>query len=225
MVLDAMEGFYSANSKADKDNVLLVVRRICVALLEELMGLKPEISTEVKGRANKLAVEWRGKVSVDGKNPLEAFGFLNLVGAFVLVDEFRMEDLVEFAGVVASYEQATKLYREEARTKEVMALKFAIEIITVHELESEYPKENLERQITEQQREHFHQGLLPSLGSSPTNGSGVEASVLEFLPQLVWHQFQGLMLLPHQRVLHFSSLIYIHQICCQIILLQVFLET
>lgn len=111
MVLDAMEGFYSPNSKGDKDKVLRVVRIICVALLEELMGLKPEISAEVKGRAKKLAVEWRGKVNVDGENPLEAFGFLNLVGAFGLVNVFSMEDLVDIAVVVAKYEQATQLCR------------------------------------------------------------------------------------------------------------------
>lgn len=111
MVLDAMEGFYSPNSKGDKDKVLRVVRIICVALLEELMGLKPEISAEVKGRAKKLAVEWRGKVNVDGENPLEAFGFLNLVGAFGLVNVFSTEDLVDIAVVVAKYEQATQLCR------------------------------------------------------------------------------------------------------------------
>ncbi|KAG5551012.1 hypothetical protein RHGRI_009442 [Rhododendron griersonianum] len=246
MVLDAMEGFYSPNSKGDKDKVLRVVRIICVALLEELMGLKPEISAEVKGRAKKLAVEWRGKVNVDGENPLEAFGFLNLVGAFGLVNVFSTEDLVDIAVVVAKYEQATHLCRvlgfgdrisdlitklisrgkqlemikfifefeltekfppvlvlneyvesskklavkiredgcysfdslEEARTKEVSALKSAIEIIQVHKLESEYPKENLARRITELERERFSSGPAskPQQQSIPQRLSGNKRS-------------------------------------------------
>uniref|UniRef100_A0A5B7BCW5 FRIGIDA-like protein n=1 Tax=Davidia involucrata TaxID=16924 RepID=A0A5B7BCW5_DAVIN len=109
MVLDAMEGFYLPNSKGEKDMELGSVRRGCVVLLEELMEFKPEIKPEVRERATKLAAEWKGKVGVIGDYPLEALGFLHLLGTYGLVDNFKMEELLDFAVVVARYRQAIKL--------------------------------------------------------------------------------------------------------------------
>ncbi|CAL5341637.1 unnamed protein product [Camellia sinensis] len=112
MVLDAMEGFYVANSKGDKDFELCTVRRCCVVLLEELQGLKVEIiRAEVKVRAMKLAAEWKGKVSVGGENPLEALAFLHLLAAYGLADGFDVEELLEFAVIAAKFRQATELCR------------------------------------------------------------------------------------------------------------------
>lgn len=68
--------------------------------------------------------------------------------------------------------------QEEARTKEVRALKSAIEIIQVHKLESEYPKENLARRITELEREQFSSGPAskPQQQSNPQRLSGNKRS-------------------------------------------------
>ncbi|KAF5949478.1 hypothetical protein HYC85_011471 [Camellia sinensis] len=96
MVLDATEGFYV------KKSVLYDLRRSCVVLLEELMGLKPKIGGEVKERARNLADEWKGRVGSDGENPLEAFGFLLLLGTYGLADGFSVEELVDFVVIAAS---------------------------------------------------------------------------------------------------------------------------
>lgn len=70
------------------------------------------------------------------------------------------------------------VWQEEARTKEVSALKSAIEIIQVHKLESEYPKENLARRITELERERFSSGPAskPQQQSNPQRLSGNKRS-------------------------------------------------
>ncbi|KAL6999160.1 hypothetical protein U1Q18_000320 [Sarracenia purpurea var. burkii] len=111
MVLDAMEGFFSHNAKGNKDIELNAVRRSCLILLEELMRLKVEIGAEVKEKAKKLAAQWIGKLNVQGDYPLEAMGFLNLLAAFNLADDFNANDLIEFASIVAKFGQAVELCR------------------------------------------------------------------------------------------------------------------
>ncbi|XAR56767.1 hypothetical protein NMG60_11037355 [Bertholletia excelsa] len=111
MVLDAMEGFFVPNSKGDRDIPLSNLRRGCVVLLEHLMGMRPEIGAQVKERAGRLAREWKDKVSVNGENPLEALGFLILLAAYGLADEFQAEELIDLAVVVAQHKQAIELCR------------------------------------------------------------------------------------------------------------------
>ncbi|PRQ32096.1 hypothetical protein RchiOBHm_Chr5g0042571 [Rosa chinensis] len=110
MVLNAMEGFYVEN-KGDKDLEVSSVRRTGVLLLEVLCGISPNVGVEVRERAKKLALEWKGKVSMEGENQFEALGFLHLVAAYGLVSEFNMDELVDHLVVVARYRQATDLCR------------------------------------------------------------------------------------------------------------------
>jgi len=112
-VLDAMEGFYSskANSKGDKDTELCRLRRTCLDLLEALAKNKPTLSMEVKERAKKLALEWKRKVSLNGESPLEALGFLHLLVAYNLENEFDVGELVDYFVIVARFRQAVVLCR------------------------------------------------------------------------------------------------------------------
>ncbi|KAL6205390.1 hypothetical protein ACLB2K_022650 [Fragaria x ananassa] len=110
MVLNAMEGFYVEN-KGVKDAEVSGVRRTCVLLLEVLCGVSPNVGVEVREKAKKLAVEWKGKVNLEVENQFEAMGFLHLVAAFGLVSEFNMDELVDHMVVVARYRQATDLCR------------------------------------------------------------------------------------------------------------------
>ncbi|KAB2606070.1 FRIGIDA-like protein 2 [Pyrus ussuriensis x Pyrus communis] len=114
MVLNAMEGFYCVNgrNKGDKDQQLFGVRRSAVLLLEVLMGISPNVGSEVRERAKKLALEWKGKLSMDGENPFEALGFLHLVAAYGLQAEFKMDELVDHFVIVARYRQAVELCRK-----------------------------------------------------------------------------------------------------------------
>ncbi|KAJ6686587.1 FRIGIDA-LIKE PROTEIN 3-RELATED [Salix purpurea] len=112
-VLDAMEGFYSskATSKGDKDPELCRLRRTCLDLLEALAKNKPTFSTEVKERAKKLALEWKRKASLNGESPLEALGFLHLLVAYNLKNEFDVGELVDYFVIVARFRQAIVLCR------------------------------------------------------------------------------------------------------------------
>ncbi|XP_050369946.1 truncated FRIGIDA-like protein 1 [Argentina anserina] len=110
MVLNAMEGFYVEN-KGDKDVEVSNVRRTSVVLLEVLCGVSPNVGEEVRERARKLALEWKGKVSLEGENQFESMGLLHLVSAFGLVSEFSVDELVDHMVVVARYRQATGLFR------------------------------------------------------------------------------------------------------------------
>ncbi|XP_059666504.1 truncated FRIGIDA-like protein 1 [Cornus florida] len=113
MVLDAMEGFYkpvSEGAKNMKYGDSGGVKRSCLALLEGLMGLEPEIKAEVKARAMNLAVEWKKKARTNEKNVLEALGFLHLLATYGLVDGFKREELFDFAFAIATYKQAITLY-------------------------------------------------------------------------------------------------------------------
>ncbi|KAL5737493.1 hypothetical protein ACOSP7_030254 [Xanthoceras sorbifolium] len=107
MILGAMEVFYGPNDKARGDND--PDRRSCVLLLEVLMGLDVNIENVVKERAKNLALEWKGKVRVDGESSLETLGFLHLVAAYGLGSEFEKSDLVEYLLFVARYRQGTLL--------------------------------------------------------------------------------------------------------------------
>ncbi|XP_034213803.1 FRIGIDA-like protein 1 isoform X2 [Prunus dulcis] len=111
MVLDAVDDFYSENGrdKGDKDPELFAVRRSGVLLLEVLMGVSPDVGFEVRERAKKLALAWKGKVSMDGENPFEALGFLHLVAAYGLQSEFKMDELVDHFVIIARYRQAIEL--------------------------------------------------------------------------------------------------------------------
>lgn len=113
MVLNAMEGFYSesAENMGDKDPEVSSVRRSCVLLLEVLTGISPNVGLEVRERAKKLALEWKGKVSTDGENQFEALGLLHLVTAYGVVSEFNMDELVDHLVIIARYRQATELCR------------------------------------------------------------------------------------------------------------------
>ncbi|CAK7348286.1 unnamed protein product [Dovyalis caffra] len=217
LVLDAMEGFYSskANSKGDKDIELCRLRRTCLDILEALAKNKPTLSMEVKARAKKLALEWKAKVTLNGESPLEALGFLHLLVAYNLKNEFDVDELVDYFVVVARFKQAIVLCRaidlgektsdliqklidsgkrflavkfifefglvdkfqpvpllkahlqesnkftkkvcrdgkspihtkNEARSREVNALKSALELIDEYKLGSEYPRMDLEKRI------------------------------------------------------------------------------
>ncbi|XP_038897630.1 FRIGIDA-like protein 1 [Benincasa hispida] len=110
LVLDAMNGFFNANSNSKQNNLKLSnVRRGCILLLETLMDNCPNVSNHVTERAKKLALEWKQSLSKDGKDPLDALGFLHLVAAYKLTSEFNVDELVDYFTIIARYRQATKL--------------------------------------------------------------------------------------------------------------------
>ncbi|KAK2987083.1 hypothetical protein RJ640_004809 [Escallonia rubra] len=114
MVLDAMEGFWTGKDTEDGDDdaEVRLLRRVCVLLLEELSGLRAEIGSEVRERAMKLAVEWKGKMSASRKViAVEALGFLRLLAVFGLVYGFNVDEILDYVVVLTKYEQSSELCR------------------------------------------------------------------------------------------------------------------
>lgn len=110
LVLDAMEGFFNGNSNSKQNNLKLSnMRRGCILLLDTLMDNCPTVSNHLTERAKKLALELKQSLSKDGKDSLDALGFLLLVAAYKLTSEFNVDELVDYFTVIARYRQATKL--------------------------------------------------------------------------------------------------------------------
>ncbi|KAK6915498.1 Frigida-like [Dillenia turbinata] len=105
LVLDAMVGFYG-NGEGERVFDIRVVRRSCLLLLEQLGKVRREIRVKVKEEAMKLAMEWKGKMTVD--NELEVLGFLQLLVSYGdkkaatlchdLVTSFCVDDVLNALG-------------------------------------------------------------------------------------------------------------------------------
>ncbi|KAG9449679.1 hypothetical protein H6P81_009644 [Aristolochia fimbriata] len=111
LVLDAMDGFYRPNSKGDKDGDLASIRRTCILLLEKLSSLSLDIKSPLKERAKKLGLEWKGKITAGGQNPLEVIGFLQLIATFGLLSSFDIDQVVDPIVDVARRKQTIELCR------------------------------------------------------------------------------------------------------------------
>ncbi|XP_048321194.2 FRIGIDA-like protein 1 [Ziziphus jujuba] len=199
MVLDAMEGFYRENekNKGDKDLQLGGVRRSCVLLLEVLMGISPNVGAEVRVRARKLAVEWKGKVSRDGENPLECLGFLHFVAAYGLRSEFNMDELIDCILIIGKYRQTMDLCRKLglgdkvadlihkllSQGKQLLAVKFVFEFQLTDKfppvpLLKEYLKEskNLAKKVCREGK-----NSLKSLNEATAKEVGAMRSVIKVI--------------------------------------------
>lgn len=109
LVLDALDGFYSDEMKSNgKDGEILAIRRTCINLLQRVQELGPEIKQPIKDKAKKVAVQWKAKVSDDGDD-LEAHGFLQLLVAYKLVDEFKVDEVLDVVVLVARRKQTIEL--------------------------------------------------------------------------------------------------------------------
>lgn len=113
LVVDAMEEDSDPGRRS---------RRVAVVLLEELMRAKVEVGDEVKEKAMAIAVDWKRKLAASAgrhgegedegeEEGLEKLCFLHLLAAFGLVESgaFDMNELVEYAVVIARYRQAVEL--------------------------------------------------------------------------------------------------------------------
>lgn len=107
LVLDAMEGFFPPKRGFEMG----AIRSCCLTLLELVMELKLEIRGEVREKANKVAVEWKKNLCLDGEIPTEELGFLELVAAYGLRDSFKMDEIIDCLVLVSKRWQAFMLCR------------------------------------------------------------------------------------------------------------------
>ncbi|XP_024188703.1 GRIP and coiled-coil domain-containing protein 2 isoform X2 [Rosa chinensis] len=112
LVLDAMAGFHPSNSTVDnREFDLVIIRRTCILLLEELKRVSAQINPQVREQAIKLAGDWKAKMTVGTENWLEVLGFLRLVTTYELTSAYDANELQGLLDIVAQHEQATELSR------------------------------------------------------------------------------------------------------------------
>ncbi|KAL3508408.1 hypothetical protein ACH5RR_027809 [Cinchona calisaya] len=128
MVVDAMQGLIGDEGSSGSGLDLGGLRRVGLVLLEELMRAKVEVGDEVKEKARAIAAEWKGKLAAaaaaaanndnggggEEDDGLEKLCFLHLLATFGLVMEnegLDLNELVEYAVVIARYRQAVELCR------------------------------------------------------------------------------------------------------------------
>ncbi|KAF7815938.1 FRIGIDA-like protein 1 [Senna tora] len=109
MILDSLHGFHGTNDM--KEAGLRKIRRSCLLLLEHLRGISPKLEPNVRGRARKLAGEWKGKLMNDSAYTLGALGYLQFVLAYDLVSEVSMDELVYFSAMAANNKEVPELCR------------------------------------------------------------------------------------------------------------------
>ncbi|KAL5566204.1 hypothetical protein UlMin_029368 [Ulmus minor] len=112
-VLDVVKEFYLENE--ERGVLESVWKRSCVILLEQLMRLRPNVVPLVKAEAARLASEWRMKIKAedDQKGILEVWGFLLLLGAYGLVDEFDTGEIFSmFEFIMKKQRRADELLSE-----------------------------------------------------------------------------------------------------------------
>ncbi|PSS10174.1 FRIGIDA-like protein [Actinidia chinensis var. chinensis] len=110
LVLDAVQGFYPPHLKnGDKEYEVSAIRRSCTLVLGQMMRVSRHIEPSVKEAAKRLAVDWKGKLKVEGENSLEVLGFLQLVGAYELLSDFDSGEIFKLFDRVAQHREAPEL--------------------------------------------------------------------------------------------------------------------
>ncbi|KAM5561426.1 hypothetical protein ABKV19_022163 [Rosa sericea] len=137
LVLDAMEGFHPSNSTVDnREFDLVIIRRTCILLLEELKRVSAQINPQVRGQAMKLASDWKAKMTVGTENWLEVLGFLRLVITYELTSAYDANELQGLLDIVAQHEQATELSRALGTTDKAAANNISVASVKNEKAES-----------------------------------------------------------------------------------------
>ena len=121
LVLDAILGFYPDELKnGDVGFDLVVVRKSCILLLEQLIKMKPHIKPRVRDRALRVAIQWKGKMKIgDIDHCLEVVGFLQLVATYGLTCSFDKDELLLLFEGCTCHDQAPELCRSLGLTDDI----------------------------------------------------------------------------------------------------------
>ncbi|EOA19886.1 hypothetical protein CARUB_v10000134mg [Capsella rubella] len=92
--LDTSMALCATNAEGGYEFKLLVTSASCSVLLNQLKKLMPQIGHPVKGDAKKLAIYWKDKILKCKRDELEVICFLQFLGIFGIVSEFKANDLL-----------------------------------------------------------------------------------------------------------------------------------
>ncbi|KAL5566213.1 hypothetical protein UlMin_029377 [Ulmus minor] len=123
LVLDAMEGFYPSDlSGGTAQFDLIIVRRSCILLLEQLTKASPQIDPQVREEAMTLAGAWKGKMTVGTENYLEVLGFLQILATYGLSSAFDVDELRNLLDVVHRQRHASELQRQASELRSALCI-------------------------------------------------------------------------------------------------------
>ncbi|CAA0405082.1 unnamed protein product [Arabidopsis thaliana] len=94
LFLDTSMALCPTNTEGEYEFKLLITSASCSLLLNQLKKLLPKIGHPVKGDAKKLAVYWKDKITKSKRDQLEVICFLQFLGIFGIVSEFKADDLL-----------------------------------------------------------------------------------------------------------------------------------
>ncbi|KAL1220857.1 FRIGIDA-like protein 5 [Cardamine amara subsp. amara] len=94
LVLDTSMALFPSNPKGSYEFKLLITSANCFLLLNQMKKLMPQIGDTVKHDAKKLAVYWKDKFPMSKQCNLEVICFLEFLGIFGIVSEFKANDLL-----------------------------------------------------------------------------------------------------------------------------------
>ncbi|EOA36098.1 hypothetical protein CARUB_v10011101mg [Capsella rubella] len=110
LILDAIEGSYHCSSPSLSSSARAIdLRRIFVLLLEALIEINANLTSDSRERARTLAYDWKSNI---GNKPSEALAFLHLVAAFELGSLFSNAELCDYVFLISKYKQATTICRK-----------------------------------------------------------------------------------------------------------------
>jgi len=94
LFLDTSMALCPTNTEGGYEFKMLITSASCSLLLNQLKKLLPKIGHPVKGDAKKLAVYWKDKIAKSKRDQLEVICFLQFLGIFGIVSEFKADDLL-----------------------------------------------------------------------------------------------------------------------------------
>ena len=118
MILQSPEGFYGVNGSF-KYKGMREMGRVCVMLLTVLSVSGVNVRGKARESALKVAIGWKLTLIRDYGNTLGALGFLYFVYAFGIVEEFSVDELVEFGVVAAINGEFMQLCRDIGLTVKI----------------------------------------------------------------------------------------------------------
>ncbi|CAL0307363.1 unnamed protein product [Lupinus luteus] len=121
MVLDSLDGVIGANGLKDSGEVKRM-KKVCGVLFQVLRVVCPNVSDEVRKRANRLFLEWKRSLVKDNADAFGAMAFLHFVATYGLLSELSTDELTTFSTTAAANDELPELYKNVGLTDKVPGL-------------------------------------------------------------------------------------------------------
>ncbi|XP_062084593.1 FRIGIDA-like protein 5 [Humulus lupulus] len=113
-VLDIVEESFSKLWESGDVGFQESVMMSYISLFEQLLGISPQIESQLRAVAIKVACEWKEKIRANTENFLELLGFLQFLGIYGIVSIFDDDDISSFMDMITQNKHALELSRSIA---------------------------------------------------------------------------------------------------------------